>query len=140
MNYNETYMEHVNHETYDYERAMTEDVENWIEERDGIREIMLSNTLHDRDELAEYMNDEMWIDDAVTGNASGSYWCNAWKAHAALFNNLDLLHEAIDDFGGEIGKALDSAESADVTIRCYLLYRVIPFRYTTVRRNVALMV
>ena len=31
-------------------------------------------------DVVEALHHAMWIDDCITGNASGSYWCNAWKA------------------------------------------------------------
>lgn len=31
-------------------------------------------------DVVEALHDVMWIDDSITGNGSGSYWCNAWKA------------------------------------------------------------
>ena len=63
----------------------------------------------------------------MTGNASGSYYCNAWKAEEALCHNLDLLGEAADEFGDEsITNVLKQGpEACDVTIRCYLLSQAI---------------
>ena len=36
------------------------------------------------DELAMLLDEELWTYDSVTGNASGSYFCNAWKAEEAI--------------------------------------------------------
>jgi hypothetical protein len=58
----------------------------------------------------------------VTGNASGSYTFNTYEAEENICHNLDLLEEALDEFGSGHGYLLDNgAEAADVTIRCYLL-------------------
>ena len=66
--------------------------------------------------------DDLFIADSVTGNVSGSYYCNTWKSEEALAHNLDLLKEAIEMFGGNYEEALEKgAEYCDVTIRCYLL-------------------
>lgn len=65
--------------------------------------------------------DEMFIADSTTGNASGSYYCNTWKAEEAICHNLDLAVEAYESFGYDGVKFEDGAEAIDVTIRCYLL-------------------
>ena len=80
----------------------------------------------DREELEEVARDELWVDDSVTGNASGSYFCNAWKAEEALAHNWDLLAEALREFGLDGTDVLErGAEAMDVTIRCYLLGQAI---------------
>jgi hypothetical protein len=101
---------------YDYREAMREDVKNALEEID--------TTGKTEDEIY----DELFIDDSVTGNASGSYTFNSFKAREYVTGNEDLLVEALEEFGagdGEYKKALTDAEYADVTIRCYLLYEVL---------------
>ena len=60
---------------YDYLEAVTEDVKQYIKD-----EIDLEEWKDDRDGLEEYLNDHCWISDSVTGNASGSYYCNTWRA------------------------------------------------------------
>lgn len=80
----------------------------------------------DRDELEEIANDELWIDDSVTGNASGSYTFSTWQAEENLCHNMDKLEEACNEFGQDIGEAVkQGAEYCDVTIRCYLLGQAI---------------
>lgn len=75
----------------------------------------------DRDDLEQWLNDALFCDDCVTGNASGSYTFSRTQAAECVKDNLDLLCEAIDEFGGDYQRALHDPESADVTIRCYLL-------------------
>lgn len=103
-------------EKYDYRKAVLDDVRNYIAE-----EIDTAEWRGRRNELEEELNDELWTDDSVTGNASGSYWFNTWKAEESLCHNLDLLEEACFCFGCHSEEYLTSPESADVTIRCYLL-------------------
>lgn len=104
---------------YDYKEAMKDDIRAWMEETD--------QTFTDRDEL----NDKLWNDDSITGNASGSYYCNAYKAREAVFgdnNAEDYIREAIDDFGIDaktIAEHFMNWEYWDVTIRCWLLYQVL---------------
>ena len=63
----------------------------------------------------------LFISDSVTGNASGSYFCNSWKAEECLCHNIELLAEALHEFGSDISYLENGAEACDVTIRCYLL-------------------
>ena len=110
----------LNGDLYNYELAMSADIAQWVEDAGGIVELMEDNTLSDSDELAEYLNDELFVSDSVTGNGSGSYWFSRYNAQLALIGNMDLLGDAITEFEADVKKCLDP-ESADVTIRCYLL-------------------
>ena len=101
---------------YNYLVAMTEDIKEYIK-----NEITLSD-YSDREELEEYLNDTLWEVDNVTGNGSGSYTFNTYKAEEYICHNLDLLADACEAFGKDIGEVVkNGAESCDVTIRCYLL-------------------
>lgn len=106
---------------YDYREAVRNDVIEQV--KDGYKENSLRIYKEDgREALEEYLNDELWIDDQVTGNASGSYTFNTWEAEENLYHNMDLLVEACDGLGQDVGEAVKrGAEYCDVTIRCYLL-------------------
>jgi len=105
---------------YNYLEAVTADVVDYIK-----NEITLTD-YDSREELEEALNDELWTADSVTGNASGSYYCNAWRAEEALAHNWDLLAEALSEFGQDGTDVLkQGAEAMDVTIRCYLLGQAI---------------
>ena len=106
-------------ERYDYLEQVASDAKEAILER------MNEWDFNDRDELEEIANDELWTDDSVTGNASGSYYCNAWKAEEAICHNWDLLEEAINEFDGDADILARGAEACDVIIRCYLLGQAI---------------
>ena len=101
-------------EKYNYFEAVKEDVKQYIEDHD------VKVTTSKREDLEQSLYDEMFISDSVTGNASGSYTFNTWQAEENICHNLDLLKEACDEFGSSCD-ILESAESCDVTIRCYLL-------------------
>ena len=101
---------------YDYREHVSADIREYI--RDNIN---LEDWSGRRDELEEELQDELWTADGVTGNASGSYYCNAWKAEEALAHNWDLLADALDEFGGDHDILRQGPEACDVTIRCYLL-------------------
>lgn len=106
---------------YDYREVVKEDVIEQV--KDGYKENSLRLYKEEgRDALEEYLNDELWVDDQVTGNASGSYTFNTWEAEENLCHNMSLLEEACDEFGQDVGEAVKrGAEYCDVTIRCYLL-------------------
>lgn len=106
---------------YNYIESVKDDVVEYIKESDGL----LEQFAGDRDGLIEKLNDDCFIADSVTGNASGSYYCNAWKAEEAVCHNTELLAEACEEFGVEnAAKYLSDPEGADVTIRCYVLPQV----------------
>ena len=107
---------------YDYESAVREDVEQAIFDRYTVDELVAMLREEGRDRVEEKFNDELWIDDAVTGNASGSYTFSTYAAEENLSHNMDLLAEVCDEFGGDVGDAIRrGAEYCDVTIRCYML-------------------
>lgn len=107
---------------YDYESAVREDVEQAIFDRYTADELVAMLREDGRDRVEENFNDELWTDDAVTGNASGSYTFNTYAAEENLCHNMDLLAAVCDEFGGGVGDAIRrGAEYCDVTIRCYML-------------------
>ena len=106
---------------YNYLEAVTADVKEYIE-----NEINLDEWTDNRDGLEEQLNDDLWICDSVTGNASGSYYCNTWKAEEALCHNWAELAEAMEEFGcSDINPFDKGAEWCDVTLRCYYLGQAI---------------
>ena len=104
---------------YNYMEAMINDIKDYINDN-----ITLSD-YSDRDGLEEYLNETLWTADSVTGNGSGSYTFNSWKAEEYICHNLDLLAEAAEEFGCEVNVLKKGAEWCDVTIRCYLLCQAI---------------
>ena len=73
-----------------------------------------------REELENRVHDDLWIDDAVTGNASGSFYCSAWRAESAIAHNWELIGVMSQDWDlQDVVKR--GAECIDVMLRCYLL-------------------
>ena len=110
-------------ERYNYFEAVKADVAEYI-----TNEIDLNEWAGRRDDLEESLNDDLWIDDSVTGNASGSYWCNTWKAEECLAHNWDEIENVASEFGMEAKISdgyLYGAEYWDVSIRCYYLGQAI---------------
>ena len=103
---------------YDYYKAVKEDVLKYIEEEvdtDGI----------DFEELETQLYDDLFTEDSVTGNASGSYTFSRAQAQEYVEENKDLIHEMCSEFGCEERVKdwwlSDDYESIDVSIRCYVL-------------------
>lgn len=111
-------------ERYYYREEMANDIRAYIEERYSAEEIA-EKLAYERDDWETELYDDMMVADSVTGNASGSYTFNAWKAEEYICHNLDLLGEAVEEFGGDCDVLKDGAEACDVTIRCYLLNEVL---------------
>lgn len=108
-------------ERYDYLEAVKNDVKDYIK-----YDMDAAHYDDSREDLEEFLYDELWVSDSVTGNASGSYYCNAWKAEEALSHNWDLLAEALEEFGESGVDVLKrGAEAMDCTIRCYVLGQAI---------------
>ena len=105
---------------YNYFEAVKDDVKQYIEDNDIV--INAEN----RDEIEDQLNDDLFTCDSVTGNGSGSYTFSTWQAEENLCHNLDLLGEALQEFGcGPEYMMEKGAEACDVTIRCYLLGQAI---------------
>lgn len=105
---------------YDYRENIKSDILDYIQENYTDEEIRAE--LADRDEWEQRLNDDLWTCDSVTGNASGSYYCNSYRAAEAIAHNWDLLNEALLEFGYTDCNPIEKGEEwCDVIIRCYLL-------------------
>ena len=120
----------TNRKTYrtdSYFNEMYDDVLEYIAENIELADYTEDGEL-DREALEETLNDECFIADSVTGNASGSYYFNRFKAAEKVHSEIDLLIEALECFGDEAEsykRAILDPEYADVTIRCYYLGEVV---------------
>ena len=118
-------------EKYDYREAVCDDIRQWLDWNEDFKNDHADESGRwlredNRDEILEELNDRLWVDDSVTGNGSGSYTMNTWEAEENLCHNLDLLGEALSEFGcGSDYLMNKGAEACDVTIRCYLLWQCI---------------
>ena len=101
--------------SYDYREAVKEDVLDYVKNEIDFVDF---ETI---EELEEKLNEELFVCDSVTGNASGSYTFDTYEAEENLTHNWDLLEEALDEFGFDENPISKGAEWCDVTIRCYLL-------------------
>ena len=111
---------------YNYLEAMENDVREAIK-----NDYDLNDWRGDRDGLEEKLNDDLWIDDSVTGNSSGSYTFNRERAREYVQDDgRDYIEDMCAEFGidaAEVGRRFldDDWEWFDVSIRCYLLGQAI---------------
>jgi hypothetical protein len=105
--------------------SMKQDIKTYLEDEFEYRYSDL-----DRDELEQELYDDLFINDSVTGNASGSYTFCRNTAKEYVIDNMELCKEALDEFCVEASEVADHFlsedwEYFDVTIRCYLLGQAI---------------
>ena len=109
--------------TYNYLEAMKQDVKEYIEENINATDYEI------KEDLEEYLNDTLWTEDSVTGNASGSYTFNRATAKKYVDENKDLINDMMEEFDCKEKVAKwwieDNYEAIDVSIRCYLLGQAI---------------
>ena len=109
---------------YNYSKAIKADILEALGEEFNKAEL-LAHIAEDKAAFFEELYDEFFVDDSITGNASGSYTFNRWEAEENICHNLELLGEAAEKFGVNIDILTDGAEACDVTIRCYLLSQIL---------------
>ena len=108
---------------YNYLENMVKDIKEVIEDYN-------IGTYEDREEAEQGLHDEMWCDDSVTGNGSGSYTFCRETAKTYVLDNMDVCIEALKEFCVESETVAEKFlsedwEYFDVTIRCYLLGQAI---------------
>ena len=79
------------------------------------------------DDAWDAFYEDLYMDDSVTGNASGSYWFNSKKAEESLGKFVwdeDIIW-LLEEMGDTIEDVVKRGpEVADVIIRCAMLYHV----------------
>lgn len=108
-----------------YMDQMVEDIAEYVKNNVNLADY------EDREDLEESLNDDLWAEDSITGNGSGSYTFNREKAKEyVLADGADYYRDAVSEFGMSAENVakdfLDGDwEGIDVTIRCYLLNQAI---------------
>lgn len=97
---------------YDYYEAMKEDIREVLESDYDIDTMRYSK---------DAIYDDLFTNDSVTGNGSGSYTFNTEEAKGYVLDNTDLLDEVITEYSIDMNKHYSDWEYLDVSIRCYLL-------------------
>lgn len=109
---------------YNYLESIREDVMEYIK-----NEVNYSD-YEAIEDLEQFLNDELFTVDSVTGNASGSYTFCRNTAKDYVTDNMDECVEALKEFcvsSETIAEKFlcEDWEYFDVTIRCYLLGQAI---------------
>lgn len=111
---------------YDYKRAITDDIKDWIiNDSDLIENGYMENR---DDDLYNWIYEEVFDEDSVTGNGTYYYGTEDFCSEC-LSGNFDILYEAAHEFAidDEVNILIkhyedkDLARYFDCTIRCYLL-------------------
>lgn len=115
---------------YNYFEAVKADVEQWIEDNMDLEHDIECGQFEDMDDIETYLNDTLWTEDSVTGNASGSYTFNRAEAKEFVLADIDTVREALEEFGTDAGTIAEKSlaedwEYFDVTARCYILGQAI---------------
>lgn len=110
---------------YDCVVAMKEDIQEYIKENAEADD----ERWEDRDKLESELYDDLFCDDSVTGNASGSYTFSSAKALEYLVDDgFEHVRDMVEEFGVDEKTLADHIcdwEWFDVSIRCYLLSSVL---------------
>ena len=128
------YREHVKEDVKDYLTENPPCIEDFAEKIDYAR-INLNGDceyfFEDLYDLKNELGDKLFIDDGVTGNASGSYTFNSNQAKEyVLSGGSQILKNAVGECylsASELVKYFtdENWETLDVTCRCYVLYAAI---------------
>ena len=108
---------------YDYEEAVRSDIKDYILENYDRNDLA---DFDDEDDFKDCLIDILVNEDSITGNISGSYYYNIYKAQEALIGNMGLLRAACEELdlsNEEIGEHfLDGDfEYFDCMVRCYIV-------------------
>lgn len=96
---------------------------------DYIRNEVITEEFSDREELEQYLEDNLWIDSTITGNGGDDY-ADDETSREYLNGNENLLKEALIEFCVDKEKIVDKFFSGDYAyfdsvIRCFMLSQAI---------------
>ena len=104
---------------YSYPSHVKQDIKTFIEK--CLDSGTFGMLVQGDEDTIEDVKDLMFDQDDVTGNGSGSYTFNTFKAEQNLMGNWDLLREAKEELQPNVDLIDKGPEYCDVMIRCYLL-------------------
>ena len=107
---------------YNYLEEITNDIECWMDKDGDPFDI---SQFEDREKAKEFLYDELWTEEAITGNGPYGY-ADEFLCEEYLCHNIDLIIEACSEFDVDwmnINKCYPNNKMRylDCTIRCYLL-------------------
>ena len=128
-------------ERYDYEWGVTNSLKRWITQE---TDILDNREAYGTDEeLAEWIEDEVWDEDGITGNGVFAY-DNENQCSTYLAGNTELLYEALtamDPDDDEMSllehyRQQDLMQYFDTCIRCYVLRECIGYAMKDLQLNI----
>lgn len=104
---------------YDY---VKEDIKEYLKENYGNKRA-IKKEIKENPNFWRNLYDELFINDSVTGNASGSYTFNSERAKEFVthWRNEDIVKDAIKEFEIDMSNHYGDWEFLDVSARCYVL-------------------
>lgn len=106
---------------YEYRKHMKEDIKEYI-----TNELPQGSLTGDLEKDSEKLYELLCDCDDVTGNGCGSYTLSRAEAKSNIeAGNVDLMIDAMENYGISPADVQDDWERMDVLIRCYLLDEVI---------------
>ena len=113
-------------EKYDYRRAITDDIKDWIMTETDFSETGIKDG--EDDDLYDWIEEQIWSDSTVTGN-DGYYYGTEEFCSECLSGNFSLLYDAANEYASGDGIEIlikhyedkSLARYFDCIIRCYLL-------------------
>lgn len=119
--------------SYNYQEAVADSIREVIDAngiKDNWDEMSLEEWKDKRDDIAQELNDDLWTDDQVTGNGSGSYTFDREEAKGYVLDGSDYVKDALKEFDVPAEEIIDHFfdndwEYFDVTARCGVLYAAI---------------
>lgn len=95
---------------YNYLEAMVEDITEWMEDN-----YFNISEYTDLEEAHEYLHDELWDEDDITGNGEMGYAARV-DYENYLCHNWDALIDAIENFGVDTNTIITILQKRDVNI------------------------
>ena len=98
--------------------------DEYIEQVTSDAEDVISWGEYDDCKDLEEVEERLFVDDAVTGHGSGSYYCNSYKASQAVAELVfdDDFTSELRGIGYDLGEAVEQGpEALDVIARCLAL-------------------
>lgn len=113
--------------SYNYLEAMKEDIKQYVRDNNILSEY------DGPEEAKEALYDDLWVEDSVTGNGSGSYTFNSKEAYDNIQGDpaaMSYIRELVSEFDTPAETVAEKFleedyEYWDVSIRCYLLSQAI---------------
>lgn len=98
----------------------------YLQVEDSVKDYIEDNAIDIETVDYETLLCDMMLSDGVTGDGSGSYFFNTYKARECVIENLDEVREALNEYCytyEQIGEMFmeDEWETMDVIARCYQL-------------------